>query len=384
MREVLAPCQVWYKPSVAPLQIAPVRDRASREAFIALPYRLHRSDAAWVPPLRRDVRALLSQANPFFEHAEAEYFLARRNGEAVGRIAAIHNRLHNEFQRDAVGFFGFFESEDDAETAAALFAAADDWLRARGLRAMRGPASFSTNDECGLLVEGFDTPPTVMMPHNPSHYVGLVERAGFTKAKDLLVYQTSVRPPPDRLMGLEGLERRLGVTTRRLEMSRFTAEVDVVKRLYNAAWNRNWGFVPMTDREIDHLARRLRPVIVPELIAFAERDGQAVGFGATLPDLNVALKRNPSGRFFPGILKVAWAARKIKRLRVLLLGALPEWRSTGVDALLYRRMWEVGYRMGYEWAEAGWILEDNHAMRNGLVRLGFEVYKKYRLYDRPL
>jgi len=357
----------------------------SREAFVALPYRLHRSDPSWVPPLRRDVRSLLSpRANPFFEHAAAEFFLARRDGQVVGRIAAIHNRLHNEFQRDAVGFFGFFESEDDAAAAAALFDAAAGWLRARGLRVMRGPASFSTNDECGLLVDGFGAPPTVMMPHNPQRYVGLVEGSGFAKAKDLLVYRTAVRPPPERLTGLERLEECLGVTTRRLEMSRFAAEVDVVKRLYNAAWARNWGFVPMTDREIDHLARQLKPVVVPELVVFAEREGRAVGFGVTLPDLNVALKRNRSGRFFPGILKVLWAARHIKRLRVLLLGTLPEWRGTGVDALLYRRLWEEGHRRGYEWAEAGWILEDNHAMRNGLTRMGFEVYKTYRMYDRPL
>jgi GNAT superfamily N-acetyltransferase len=369
---------------VAPLEVAPVRGRAAREAFIALPYRLHRSDAAWVPPLRRDVRALLSRGNPFFEHAEAEYFLARRNGEVVGRIAAIHNRLHNEFQRDAVGFFGFFESEDDARIAAALFDAVSAWLRARGLQVMRGPASFSTNDECGLLVDGFEAPPTVMMPHNPRHYVGLVEGAGFAKAKDLLVYQTSVTPPPERLTGSAQIERRLGVTTRRLDMSRFAAEVDVVKSLYNAAWERNWGFVPMTNREIEHLARQLKPVVVPELVAFAEREGVPIGFGVTLPDLNVALKRNSSGRFFPGILKVLWAARRIKRLRVVLLGTLPEWRGTGVDALLYRRMWEEGHRLGYEWAEAGWVLEDNHTMRNGLARMGFEVYKTYRMYDRPL
>lgn len=370
---------------MAPLEVAPVRSRAAREGFIGLPYRLHRSDAAWVPPLRRDVRALLSRRNPFFEHANAEYFLARRDGAVVGRIAAIHNRLHNEFQRDAVGFFGFFESEDDARTAAALFDAASAWLRARGLQVMRGPASFSTNDECGLLVDGFDTPPTVMMPHNPRHYVRLVEGAGFAKAKDLLVYQTAVDRPPERLRGgSERLERRHRVTTRRLDMSRFAAEVDVVKHLYNAAWERNWGFVPMTDREIEHLARQLKPLVVPELVAFAERDGVPIGFGVTLPDVNVALKRNPSGRFFPGILKVLWAARRIKRLRVLLLGTLPEWRGTGVDALLYRRMWEEAYRMGYRWAEAGWILEDNHPMRNGLARMGFEVYKTYRMYDRPL
>jgi GNAT superfamily N-acetyltransferase len=352
--------------------------------FIKLPFRLHADSPRWVPPLVFERRAFLDRTkNPFFEHAEAEYFLARRDGSVVGRIAAIHNRLHNEFQRDAVGFFGFFESEDE-RAAAALFDAAGGWLRSRGLEVMRGPASFSTNDECGLLVDGFDAPPTVMMPHNPRRYVGFVEGAGFAKAKDLLVYRTAIRPLPDRLIASEGLARRLRVTTRPLDMSRFATEVELVKRLYNAAWERNWGFVPMTDREIEHLARQLKPVVVPELIVFAERDGEPIGFGATLPDLNVALKRNPSGRLFPGILKVLWAARRISRLRILLLGTLPAWHGKGVDALLYRRLWEAGYGQGYRWAEAGWVLEDNQPMRNGLARLGFEPYKRYRLYDRAL
>jgi len=373
---------------VARLEVAPVGGRGDREAFISLPYRLHRSDPAWVAPLRRDVRAALCrESNPFFDHAEAEYFLARRDGVGVGRIAAIHNRLHNEFHRDAVGFFGFFEAEDDAEAAAALFDASSSWLRARGLTMMRGPASFSTNDECGLLVDGFDAPPTLMMPHNPPRYVGLVEGAGFIKAKDLLVYQTTVEPPPARLVaGAERLERRCGVTTRPLAMSRFAAEVDLVKRLYNASWERNWGFVPMTGREIEHLARQLEPVVVPELVAFAESGGQPIGFAAAVPDLNVALRRNPSGRIFPGLgfIKVLWAARRVDRLRVLLLGTLPEWRGKGVDALLCRRIWEAGSRKGYRWAEAGWVLEDNHPMRNGLSRMGFVAYKTYRMYDRQI
>ena len=366
--------------------MAPVAGRTAREAFIDLPYRLHRSDPAWVPALRRDVRALLSPAaNPFFDHAEAEYFLARRDGRAVGRIAAIHNRLHNEFQGDRVGFFGFFESEDDADVASSLFTTAAAWLRSRGLSVMRGPASFSTNDECGLLVHGFEAPPTLMMPHNPRRYVGLVEGAGFAKAKDLLVYRTTVDRLPARLVeASEPVERRYGVATRCLDMRRFRDDVGLVQRLYNASWEKNWGFVPMTSREIEHLARQLKPVVVPELVVFAEHGGEPIGFAAALPDLNVALKRNPSGRLFPGLLKILWAARHIDRLRVLLLGTRPEWRGRGVDALLYRRIWEAGARQGYRWAEAGWILEDNHAMRNALAHMGFEMYKTYRMYDRPI
>lgn len=328
---------------------------------------------------------LSRRRNPFFEHAEAQYFLARRGGKPAGRIAAVHNQLHNDFHRDAVGFFGLFESVDDPAVPEALFAAAAGWLRTRALTVMRGPMSFSTNDEAGLLVDGFGTPPVLMMPHNPPYYVRLVEGAGFTKAMDLLVYQTTHDRLPQRLVeGVALLERRYGITTRPLELAAFEQEVALIKRLYNAAWERNWGFVPLTDREIEHLARQLKPAVVPELVAFAERGGETIGFAVALPDLNVALKHNPSGRLFPGILKVLWASRHIDRIRVLLLGTLPEWRSKGVDALLYKRIWEEGCRRGYRWAEAGWILEDNAPMKNALVRMGFEVYKTYRVYDRPL
>jgi GNAT superfamily N-acetyltransferase len=363
-----------------------VRGRRDLAAFIDLPYRLLRQDPVWVAPLRRDVRAQLSKrTNPFFDHAEAQHFLARQDGRVVGRISAIHNRLHNEVHGDRVGFFGFFECVEDVGTARALFDAAASWLEKLGLEAMRGPTSFSMNDEAGLLVDGFETPPAVLMPHNPRYYPELLEAAGFAKAKDLLVYQTTSDRLPERLVeGVRTLGRRYRITARPLERRRLAEEVALVKRLYNAAWERNWGFVPLTDREIDHLAKQLKQVLVPELVAFAERDGETVGFAVALPDMNDALKANPSGGLFPGVLKVLWAAQRIKRIRVLLLGTLPEWRGKGVDALLYKTIWEEGYRKGYRWAEAGWILEDNHAMRNALVRMGFEVYKTYRLYDRRL
>ena len=368
------------------VHVEPVTTRRDLADFVALPYALHRGDPCWVAPLRRDVRAQLSrQANPFFDHGEAQYFLARAGGRDVGRIAAIHNRLHNEVHGDRVGFFGFFESAQDPEAASALLEAAAVWLRGRGLTVMRGPASFSTNDEAGLLVDGFDTPPTVMMPHNPAYYAALLEGAGLRKAKDLLVYRRAPDPLPPRIVQAAAvLERRHAITVRPLDPRRFEAEVDLVKQLYNAAWERNWGFVPMTDREIAHLARQLRPVVVPELVVFAEREGRPVGFGVAVPDVNVALRRNPSGRLFPGLLKVWWAARRIDRLRVLLLGTAPEWRGKGLDMLLYREIWEAARRKGYRWAEAGWVLEDNHVMRNALARMGFEPYKTYRLYERAL
>jgi GNAT superfamily N-acetyltransferase len=371
---------------MASTEIAPVRERSDLEAFLALPYELHRGLPGWTPLLRRDVRTTLDPArNPFFDHAERELFLARRAGRVVGRVGAIHDRLHNETHRDHVGVFGFFESVDDREVACALFDAAIAWLRARGRDALRGPLSPSINDEAGLLVDGFDTPSVLMMPHNPRYYPALVEGAGFRKAKDLLAFQSTGTELPARLLAAtEVVSKRYGVACRRIDMKRFPAEVALVQKLFNAGWESNWGAVPLTDREVGHLAAQLKPLVVPDVVLFAEHEGRPIGFGAAVPDLNVALRANPSGRLFPGILKVLWASRRITRLRVLLLGLVPEWQGRGVDALLCRHIWENGRALGYEWAEAGWILEDNHAMINGLTRMGFAVYKTYRVYERPI
>jgi GNAT superfamily N-acetyltransferase len=339
------------------------------------------------------VSTILSrEKNPFFEHARAEYFLAERNGAVAGRIAAISNRLHNEVHGDRVGFFGFFETENDQQVADALLDTAAAWIRTQGLETLRGPASFSTNDEAGLLVDGFDTPPVLMMPHNPPYYLSLLTRAGFTKAKDLLVYQhgdSSGRTPPvpERLTRAADLIcRRLGITLRPLRMNDFAAEVERVKTLYNTAWEKNWGFVPMTDREIDRLAGQFKPVVVPELVPFVEKDGRAIGFALALPDLNTLLRDNRSGRMFPAILRILWAlkTRRLHRCRIALLGVLPEYRGKGIDAVLYHWIWSRGGAIGYGWGEAGWILEDNAAMNAGLLKMGFTVYKTYRLLDRRL
>ena len=368
------------------MRIAPVLNGRGLERFIAFPYDHHRSDPQWVPQLRMDVRTLLSsRKNPFFRHAEAQYFVAQVGGRTLGRIAAIKNDAHNRVHNDRVGFYGFFESVNDQTLAHALFDTAAQWLRAKGCDTMRGPMSPSINDECGLLVQGFETPPTLMMPHNPPYYVTLHERYGFTKAKDLIaVERTSDRMPERLVRGAKLVAERRGITLRALDMKRFAAEVELVKALYNQAWEKNWGFVPLTDAEIDHLAKQLKPVVVPELVCFAERAGKVIGFAVALPDMNVALKHNPSGRLFPGVLKVLWHARRISRLRVLLLGVLPEYRGTAVDALMYHWIWEKGNAKGYTWGEGGWILEDNPAMLNGARQLGFVPYKTYRIYDKPL
>ncbi len=330
------------------------------------------------------------RANPFFDHADAEYFLAERDAGMVGRIAAVSNRLHNEVHGDRVGFFGFFESVRDYAVAGALVTAAGAWLRVRGHDVMRGPASFSTNDECGLLVWGFDTPPTLMMPHNPPWYAELVEGAGFAKAKDLLVYQGGDEAgsvPPERIArAVDLVTRRLGVTVRPLDLRHFGQEVDRIKRLYNLCWERNWGFVPMTDREIDHLAAQFKPVVIPDLAPIVEKDGEPIGFALALSDLNAVLRHNRHGYLLPVLPRLLWQLKreKLRRARILLLGLVPEWRGRGLDAVLYHWIWRRAGVHGMPWGEAGWILEDNAAMNAGLVKMGFVHYKTLRMYDKPI
>lgn len=370
------------------MEIVPVSDGRGLERFIAFPYDHYRADPLWVAPLRRDVRTLLSPAkNPFFQHAHAQYFLAvgRADGQTVGRIAAIQNDAHTREHRDRVGFYGFFESIDDADVAHALFDAAAAWLRARGFDTMRGPVSPSINDECGLLIAGNGTPPALMMGHNPPYYVGLHERYGFVTAKDLLAYEGGGDAPPARYARLaQRVAERAGISLRPLDMKRFSAEIELVKALYNRAWEKNWGFVPLTEAEIDHLAAQLKPIVIPDLVVFAERAGDIVGFGVGLPDLNVALRHNPSGRLFPGILKILWHMRKIHRARILLLGVVPELRGRGIDGVLYQRVWENCVKHGMPWGEAGWILEDNVAMNKAATQLSFRRTKTYRIYDKTL
>ncbi len=330
------------------------------------------------------------QKNPFFAHAEAEYFLAERGGEVVGRIAAIHNQLHNDVHHDLVGFFGFFECINDFTVAAPLLDAASAWVASKGLDTMRGPASFSVNDECGLLIDGFDTPNTLMMPHNPPYYLTLLETAGFVKAKDLICLQAGslenpLEPPERTARAVALLTKRYGLTIRALDMKRFQQEVELVKVLYNACWESNWGFVPMTDAEIDALAEGFKPVVIPNLVPFIEKDGKPIAFGLAMPDLNEVLRHNHSGAMFPASLTMLWKlkTKQITRARILLLGVLPEWRGKGIDSALYHWIWSKAAAAGIGWGEAGWLLEDNTAIIQGLTKTGFTPYKTYRLLDRP-
>jgi GNAT superfamily N-acetyltransferase len=370
------------------VRVVPVEGRAFRD-FVRLPHRLYSGTEQWVAPLTRDVKEMFDPSrHPFYLHSDAQPFVAYAGERVVGRIAAIHNRNHVAFHEEPVGFFGFFESEDDPAVAEALFEAAAGWLRERGLETMRGPTSFSTNEEAGLLVEGFELPPVVMMPYNPAYYVGLVEAAGFEKAKDLIAYRLGTSIPPESLVEREKrLSERLGVRTRTLRMTDFDAELQRVRDLYNRAWEKNWGFVPMTDPEIEHMAKQLKPLVArqPEQVIFAEtRDGDTIGFALWLFDYNRAL-RHAKGRLFPfGLLKVLRHMRNIDFCRVLTLGLVPEARGLGIDNLLIMALFRHGRAAGIMGGEFSWILEDNVSIRKPLERIGSEIYKRYRIYDRPL
>ena len=365
-------------------------DESLRE-FIGLGWSLNARDPHWISPLRITLAAALDRTkHPFHQHAEVAYLLATRNARPVGRIAAILNHRHNEFHQDTVGFFGLFESENDPATAEALLDAAAQWLRDRGCTSMRGPVNFSTNDEIsspGILVDGFDHPPAIMMSHNPPFYAKLIEDAGFQGARDLFAFwfDDPASTPQLGTRGLERLLKRSGATIRSLDLTRFRQDVDTIKSVYNAAWSRNWGFVPMTDAEFEHLASEFRPIVDPDLCLIAEIDGDPIGFSLALPDFNQAIRHVSRGRLLPlGILKLLWHRRRIDSIRVLTLGFKPQYQHSGLGLAFYLRTWLTGVSKGYVRGEGSWVLENNAEMLRPLERMGGRPYKRYRVYERGL
>jgi GNAT superfamily N-acetyltransferase len=366
-----------------PIEIAACR---SPRRFLDLQRGLYRHDPHYVPPLTCIDRASVDRRrNPFFQHAEVELFVARRGGTPVGRISATRDRLHDEFHGDRVGFFGHFEAADEA-AAHALLAHARAWLRARGATTMRGPVDLSTNYRCGLLVEGEPGPPFVMMPHNPATYADWLVSFGLAKARDLLALHMH-----EDTLDVRRLERmvdrvrdRAGVVERRIRPDRLADEIGVLWELYNRIWERNWGFVPMTEAEFRHEAGTLKPVLRPELTVVLERDGDAVGFLIGVPDTNLAV-RACNGRLLPlGWLSFARTLRRVRRFRVITLGILPEHRGSGLDAVLMYAAIRGGLDSHFNECEASWVLEDNVAMLRPLVAAGARAYRRYRIYEQAL
>jgi GNAT superfamily N-acetyltransferase len=371
------------------LEVRPVASRSDLTTFIKLPWRLYRNERHWVPPLLFERRQFLDRAkNPFFRHADAEYFLAWRDGRPVGRITAQVDRHFNEFQGNDWGMFGFFECEEDPEAAAALLGAAEAWLRARGRDRMVGPMNFTTNDECGVLIEGFDQLPTVLTDYTHRYYPALLEGTGLTKAMDLLMWHLDVSERSKVHQAIwdiaDRVESKHGITTRHFRKKDLNAEVDRFLEIYNAAWEKNWGFVPLTDDEVRHYAKQLKPLLDENWAMVAEKDGEVVGAALTLPDYNQVLV-HMNGRLLPfGWAKFLWYRRKIDRVRVFALGVKREWQHTGVAAKLYEMHYDSAERTPQSGGEMGWILETNKAMNRAMEGMGGHVVRKYRLYEREL
>jgi GNAT superfamily N-acetyltransferase len=373
------------------VQVTPVRGGSEVTAFIRFPYSIYQGDPNWVAPLEMERRDFLNpKKNPFFEFGEVELFLARRGGQVVGRIAAVKDPHYNEFHGTRWGFFGLFECVNDVGVARALLDTAERWARERGFDTLVGPMNFTTNGDCGLLVEGFDRPPAILMTYNPPYYPALFEACGLAKAKDLWAWElSSSAQPPEKVVRIaEKIREREGITVRHVRLDDFANEVKRIKAIYNAAWEKNWGFVPMTEAEFDHMAKEMKAVVRPELLLIAEVKGEPVAFSMTLPDANEALKV-ANGRLTTfglpiGLVKLALASRRIRRLRLVTLGIKEGYRRRGLDAILYLDTIRTAKQLGYEGGEIGWTLEDNHLVNRAIESMGGKKSKTYRVYQRSL
>ena len=312
-----------------------------------------------------------------------ERFLAYRDGRVTGRVAAVIDRSYNSFHKEATGFFGFLEMENDPETTRSLLDAARQWLRRQGATAILGPFNPSTNYECGMLVDGFDTPPMLMMPHNPRYYPVLVEAAGWRKAKDLYAYLTPISTAAmDKAKRVARRSLKSGdLVIRPIRMKQFWEDVEKIWSVYNSAWERNWGYAPMSRDEFLVMAKEMKPILEPEMVLLGEVKGQLAGFALTLPDINAAL-RHAKGNLLPfGFVKILYHKRFIRSVRVLALGVIPQYRTVGVAAGFYARLFEVVLRLGYKDCEFSWVLEDNTLMNRSIAAMGAARYKTYRIYE---
>lgn len=369
------------------LEVRPVASKRDLTTFIKLPWRLYRNEPNWVPPLISDRRRFLDRRkNPWFEHGEAQYFIAWRDGRPVGRITAQVDRLLNEFQDNRWGLFGFFECEDDPEAAAALFAAAEEWLRARGRDRMVGPMDFTMNDECGVLVEGFELEPIILTNWTPRYYPGLIESAGLEKAMDTLMWHLEIsgrdRVHQSIWRVADRVESKYGITVRPMRKKDIHAEIDRFLEVYNEAWERNWGFSPLTETEVRHYAKTLKPILDENWAFVAEKDGETVGAALTVPDYNQVFK-HMNGRILPfGWLQFLLRRKKIDRVRVFALGVKREWQHTGVAARFYELHFDSAEVTPQKQGEMGWILETNKSMNRAMEGMGGRVVRRYRLFEK--
>jgi GNAT superfamily N-acetyltransferase len=373
-----------------PVQISKASSRRDRDDFIKFPWRIYRNDPVWVPPLIIERRAFLNRKkHPFYLHGDAELFLARRNGEIVGRIIASDDPRYNSLHRTNVGCFGLFESIDDVDVAIALFRAAEEWLLAKGRNEIMGPIDYSTNYVCGLLIDGFQRPPTVLTAHNPPYYARLIEACGFEKSKDWYAWWFDPdNAPVSRLRRLvDARARKTSVKIRPIDLRRVADESQRLAAVFNEAWKNNWGFVPFTDAEAKHMATEMRPIIDPRMTLIAEIDNAPVAFVICVPDINVALQ-HLNGRLtrfgLPiGLIRLLYYRRKILKARFVALGVLEKYRRAGIAEMLVLQVMEEGASRGFK-GELSMTLEDNVMINRFIEAVGATKYKTYRIYSKSL
>ncbi len=372
--------------------VTPVTTAAEKKEFVAFQYEVYKNDSNWVPPLVMERNDFLNEKkNPWYEFGRAQLFLARRHGKVVGRISASDDTRYNEFHGTKTGWFGLFECIDDQAVANALLDAAEGWVKARGLTHLMGPSSFSSNADWSTLIEGFELPPVLMTAYNPRYYPKLLEGWGLTKAKDLWAWKIDVQKPvPEKIARIaEKVRKREDIKVRQANLKDWDKEVRRIKDIYNNAWEKNWGFVPMTDREFDHLAKDLKQILIPELTLIAEINYEAVAFAITLPDANIALKATGNGRLTTfglpiGLAKLLLATKKIKSGRLAILGIKSGFRKRGIDSVLMLDTFNNCRKQGWWGGEISWTLEDNDMVNRAIEVFGCERYKTYRVYQKDL
>jgi hypothetical protein len=371
--------------SSANIEVFEVRTDRDLDDFIDLPLKLYSKDPFYVPLLKSELKKQFSRKNPFFLHAKVRFFLAKQSTKTVGRIASILNQRHIEFRNEKSGFFGFFESVNDYAVSDALLNKAAETLGNEGMDIMRGPMSFSTNEECGLLLEGFDSPPMLMMPYNPPYYHDLMENYGMKKAKDLFAYILDTPDElPNKILRVAQIAEKFGITVRRIDKKMFERDMMIFKEVYNSAWGKNWGFIPLTDEEVVHLGNNLKTVLEPDMTIIAEKDNKPVGFLGLLPDYNFVLKHMKGSVNPLSIMKALYYSKKIKDLRMLLLGTKAEYRNKGADAIMFREAFKGVKKGGYKRVDFSWILEDNIPVQRLVEMVGGRLYKKFRIYEKKL
>ncbi len=373
------------------IEISEVKTKKEKIEFIKAQNLFYRNDPNFVPPVISDRYKLIdTEKNPFYNHSELILFLAKRDNQIVGRIAGIINHNHNFTHNDKTGFFGFFECVNDLDVAKKLFEGVENWLFKKGYDKVIGPENPSMNDEIGLLIKGFDSPPVLMMTYNPPYYIDLIEGCGYSKAKDVYAYllekDNFLNEKVYRLQDV--IRQRYEVKIREVRFNNkknFWEDVEILKNIYNSAWVPNWGFVKWTDEEFNYIARDLKMFAEPRLALIAEAKGKVAGFGLALPNINECLIFNKSGSTLGALYHILTKKKKIKFIRIIALGIIPEFQKTGIDAVLYYELGKRGIDLGYEFGEASWVLEDNEMMNKGLTStMNGKVYKIYRLYEKNL